>query len=376
MKKLFLAFAALISVISLHSCKEEVELVSNSVETAIVYGLLDQSDSIHFVKINRAFIGPGNALEIAQIPDSNYFNTVVAKIEEVTPSGIVARSWNLKDTMITNKDQNGVFYAPEQKVYVMYSKSIDNSSSATNQPLNPDNTYRLSIDIDNGKFQISGETALVKNVSIPTNTGVGSLYGSFNFFQNNEYKTTAMTVNTGNSSVVNATLKFNYRDYTATDYSTYIDKSFNWNLGEQAVENAGTLFFSASGQTFYDLVLSNVTSSDPSIIRRRYTSVEIIVTGGSEDLYNYITLNQPASSLAQTKPEFTNLVATNDKRVIGIFSSRFTYSIFKDAGKSTAVRALNKTSTEKLCKLNLTPPFCTDHSIDAADPSLSAIMCP
>lgn len=364
MKKVFLVLVALISVLSFNSCKEEVELVGNSVETAIVYGLMDQSDSIHYVKINRAFIGPGNALEIAQIPDSNYFNSVVAKIEEITPSGTVARTWNLKDTTITNKDQNGVFYAPEQKVYVMYSKSIDDSDLGTKQPLDPNNTYRLSINIDNGKFEVTGETALVKDVNIPSNSGVGSLYGTFKFYQNNEYKSTSMTVNPGNSNVVNTTLKFNYRDYTALDYSTFVDRSFKWNLGEQTVENGAQLFFTANGETFYDLVLSNVSTNDPAIKRRKYTSMEIIVTAGSEDLYNYITLNQPASSLAQTKPEYTNLIATNNKKVIGIFSSRYTYTVYKDAGKSTAVRALDKSSTEKLCKLNLIPAFCSDHNLD------------
>ena len=52
-------------------------MIGDFKETAVVYGLLDQSDSVHYVKINRAFIGPGNSLEFAQIPDSNYFETTV-----------------------------------------------------------------------------------------------------------------------------------------------------------------------------------------------------------------------------------------------------------------------------------------------------------
>jgi hypothetical protein len=63
------------------SCNEEVNLIGGFEETAVIYGLLDQSDSLHYIKINRAFIGPGNSLDIAQIPDSNYFDQVDAKIE-------------------------------------------------------------------------------------------------------------------------------------------------------------------------------------------------------------------------------------------------------------------------------------------------------
>ena len=65
------------------SCEEDIILDGDFVETAVVYGLLDQADSIHFIKITRAFIGPGSALDIAQIPDSSYFNQVEATVSEV-----------------------------------------------------------------------------------------------------------------------------------------------------------------------------------------------------------------------------------------------------------------------------------------------------
>ncbi|TAF89039.1 MAG: hypothetical protein EAZ48_01940, partial [Flavobacteriia bacterium] len=58
---------------ALSSCEEDIILDGDFVETAVVYGLLDQADSIHMIKITRAFIGPGSALDIAQIPDSSYF---------------------------------------------------------------------------------------------------------------------------------------------------------------------------------------------------------------------------------------------------------------------------------------------------------------
>ena len=87
MRKLILFF---LTVCSLWSCNEKIDLIGDFRETAIVYGLLDHSDSLHYIKITRAFIGPGNALEIAQIADSSYFNTVEATIEEIE-DGVVTR---------------------------------------------------------------------------------------------------------------------------------------------------------------------------------------------------------------------------------------------------------------------------------------------
>ena len=59
MKKTFGLLASI--VFFLFSCKEEIELTGNFKETAVVYALLDASESTHMMKITRAFIGPGNS---------------------------------------------------------------------------------------------------------------------------------------------------------------------------------------------------------------------------------------------------------------------------------------------------------------------------
>ena len=113
-----------------NSCSEKIELIGNFDETAVIYGILDQSDSLHYIKINRAFIGPGNALDIAQIPDSSYFDQVEATVSEWV-NGVQVRSWLLSDTIIDNKESNGVFYAPNQKLY--YFKTLPTNSDQSQQ---------------------------------------------------------------------------------------------------------------------------------------------------------------------------------------------------------------------------------------------------
>jgi len=91
------------------SCNEKIDLIGDYKETAVVYGLLDQSDSLHYIKITRAFIGPGNAVNIAKIPDSSYFQNVDARIKEFV-GGDLKRTWILKDTVVSGKNSNGAFY--------------------------------------------------------------------------------------------------------------------------------------------------------------------------------------------------------------------------------------------------------------------------
>ena len=357
-----------LGLIVLNSCNEKIELIGDFVETAVVYGLLDQADSLHYIKINRAFIGPGNALEIAQIADSSYFTNVDATISEYL-NGNLTRSWLLRDTILDNKDPNGVFYAPEQKVYYFktmptgFNGVIQTSTNPQMTSLNPQAIYKIDIVINNGAFSVSGETELVRGITSAAATQ------NFNFkFADNpgEYTSTGITVSsTGNSFILNTQLKITYDEW---ENNTYSEKSFFWNLGEADVQPSSSKIFTANGQTFYDLMKSNC-SENLAITKRTFKGVTIKITGGAEELYNFIAVNKPSSGLAQSKPTYTNLSVTNGKRVIGIFSSRQTVEIYHPfyvSPQQAFLRALDKKSTRELCQGPITGLylFCSNHPGD------------
>ncbi|MCH1478882.1 MAG: hypothetical protein L7U23_02165 [Crocinitomicaceae bacterium] len=370
MIKLFSAFSI---IVILFSCNEQIELSGDFKETAIVYGLLDHSDSMHYVKITRAFIGPGNAVDIAQIEDSSYFNSVYATIEELE-GGTVTRTWVLSDTIIENKDTNGVFFAPTQKVY--YFKTLPTTISTSGafgtvqtspnpqlSSLNPNAQYRLNADINDGLFRVSATTDLVNGLT----TNATSQNFTFKFASNpGEYKAQSVTIsNTGNAHVVNAKIGINIAEYIGEDA---VSQTIDWTIGENDVMPNSSITFSAQGETFYNRVIDNVTN-DPLIDQRNFLGFEVVMTGGSEDLYNYITVNQPSSSLAQTKPTYTNLEVTNDYRVIGIFSSIQTIKTFRPfyvSPQQAFIRAIDKKSTQELCEGPITGllQFCSKHPAD------------
>ncbi len=367
-KYLYFIFISL-GLIVLNSCNEKIELIGDFVETAVVYGLLDQADSLHYIKINRAFIGPGNALEIAQIADSSYFTNVDATISEYL-NGNLTRSWLLRDTILDNKDPNGVFYAPEQKVYYFktmptgFNGVIQTSTNPQMTSLNPQAIYKIDIVLNDGAFSVSGETELVRGITSAAATQ------NFNFkFADNpgEYTSTGITVSsTGNSFVLNTQLKIAFNEW---ENNTYSEKSFFWNLGEADVQpNDPSTIFTANGETFYNLMKSNCTENS-TITKRTFKGVTIKITGGAEELYNFIAVNKPSSGLAQSKPTYTNLTATNGKRVIGIFSSRQTVEIYHPfyvSQQQAYLRALDKKSTKELCQGPITGLylFCSNHPGD------------
>lgn len=367
---LFTLFAGL--AIAFQSCKEDIDLVGTYNETAVVYGLLDQSDSVHFIKITRTFIGDGvtSNIDVAGIADSSYFDSVEGTVTEFymdangNPTVPTGRSFALRDTVVYNKDINGIFYAPEQKLYYFDNTKVDPVTNPTGNPLNEDYYYKLDLVINNGEFEVSGGTGLVRGMSNSNIAGSTQPYRFVN--ASNEFISTSVNVQNatdGTASVINTTLLIEFTEWVGTTGTT---KTFKWQLGEiEGIEAGDLVAFGAPGATFYNQIAEHVTKDNPNIDKRTFNSITTVITGGAQELLNYMQVNEPTSSIAQAKPTYTNLTATNGHGVVGIFSARNVISIYKPFidPLSQQVRCINQKSTEYLCIGTITNPylFCSDH---------------
>ncbi|MFA7274550.1 MAG: hypothetical protein WC044_11805 [Crocinitomicaceae bacterium] len=367
-KFLLISLLALIAF-SFQSCNEDVQLATEYKEVPVIYGLLDQSDSLHFIKINRAFIGPGNAFDIAQIADSNYFTNVNAKIEEVINNTVV-RSWTLRDTTLYTKSTNGLFYAPENKVYYFDTKT---------NPLLENATYRLTVDINEGKLIVQGETRLVSGFAtqIGANTSVLSNNNLTLKFAKDpgELISTSIWCQAGTAAFGNVSLDIEISEYRGTD-STHIHVP--WVVSESTVAN-NKITGVALGQTFYDLVKSKLTN-DNTIDKRNFEGFRVTYTGGADELYKYILVNKPTSSLTQSKPTFTNLTVTEGYSVVGLFSARNVFSIYIPFinPDSQYIRCIDANTMRELCQGAITGNayyFCSQHPIDNSSSNPKPYAC-
>ena len=122
--KIYTSFVTfVILVLTLSSCKDEIKINGSAVPSAVVYAVLDPSETIHYIKVNRAFVTADNQLEAAAIADSNYFSSVSGTVKEYY-YGTLKRTFNLEDTLVENK-ASGVFYYPQQKVYMFKTTESD-----------------------------------------------------------------------------------------------------------------------------------------------------------------------------------------------------------------------------------------------------------
>lgn len=339
-------FALIITIFS--SCSTDFDVVDKWKDRTIVFGLLNSNDSIHYIKINKAFLGTGNAFNYAAIRDSSEYAQLTARIEEYNTSNVLVATYNLRDTLLTNREP-GLFYYPEQKVYYF----IKNN-------LNENNTYKLIANVgENGK-EITGETKLVKQGffnSTISNPFLAIPLANSNSSQNNIYPNLNIKFNKPeNANRCDVYLCLNYIEHTTSGIS---GKKLEWRIYSATDLNpssqAEISLPAYNGQSFYQTI-SNLIQPDPNVIKRVYKSIDFVLYASHPDLTTYISVNEPSTGIVQEKPLFTNL-RTADNTAYGIFSSR----------KEIRVKAkmLSENSVRELCTGQYTGNlgFCSDSSM-------------
>ena len=160
---------ALLAASLLTACSTELDINEPYKDITIVYGLLNQKDSVHFVKVNKAFLGTGNALDLAQVRDSSEYSGEAisyAKVFRVSSSGAVLDSFPLLDSLVQNREP-GTFYSPVQKLKYFvtpYTQSIPASNLGVRMFLWQDDSYRLVLNV-NGKT-VTAETPITNDFKV------------------------------------------------------------------------------------------------------------------------------------------------------------------------------------------------------------------
>lgn len=331
---------------AISGCKTEFSVNGEYQKTAIVNAIIDFNDTIHYLKINKTFLGDGNAFDFAAIPDSSYFSSVDGTVKEVV-NGTVNRTFTLRDTLIENKDESGVFYAPQQRLYYFY--------TAPNEKLDKDAILRLNLNLDNGDNIVTGETELVSGLSIESPNDFTPLALAEALVEDDtDYLRPSISFKTGTSAqYFDLRIIFRYNEFEGTNNTI---KEFEWKVADLAKDqlavspnNQASIVL--NGKNFYEQVAAKI-SIDPAVTRRTVHSLDFVLTGGSQDLVNYIAVNQPVSSLAQSKPTFTNLSGG-----LGIFTSRSKVVRTRLNGVPNGpatIRILNQNSTRQLCQGQIT----------------------
>jgi len=299
MRKFRFCFLLALCTGILLSCKQSLDVNEQWKDITIVYGILDQSDTIHYIKITKAFLGPGDALQYAKIPDSsNYSARLEVRLDEYSNNTFI-KSLILNDTLITNKD-SGIFYFPVQKVY------------STKEKLDQAYQYRLWIrNTETGKL-IQANTILVNNFVLEK----PAMLPGVDFVP--QQATDVQWISPVGGKRYQLTFRIHYSEYHYGDSAKtfhYLDWLTFTKVRSLDSKGGETMLFTLPGIDFYKYLGDNL-SPNPDIVRS-LGRCDLIFLTGSDDLDSYLEVSQQSNSIIEFKPPFSDIA-----NGIGLYASR------------------------------------------------------
>ena len=306
MKKIYLILS--VFAIAFTSCETDFDVNTEWEEVTVVYGLLDSGNDHknQLIKINKAFLGKMDALQMAQYADSINFNpnNLDVNIYRIR-NGSIIDSIALDTTIIikdslTNNGETGIFSIDNNIIYTFENDNFLNSNSE----------YEILIKNSITGNQVSSLTNIISNFDFDMGSGF-----PFGFIE---------TWIPGNPSATKFSSTVVTWDNSADNGVQYqIDLIFNYNennIAKNLIYTSSVLdetaIFEFEGEKFFNF-LKNELDKDP-LVDREFISIDLVMTVGSEDLKTYRTINEEITGIVQERPQFTNI-----NNGIGLFSSRF-----------------------------------------------------
>lgn len=290
-----IAFFAFL-LLSIVSCKNDIEVNAPYKDIAVIYGFLDQNQPIQYIRIQKMYQNSTDLStnEGAQIADSLYFDTLVVNLVNLT-NGATYPCWRV-DTI--PKD-SGFFSSARNTLYAV---SIPKNNGANEQ-------YELKVLYPKSNATFGGKTNLVKDAVIEERRVVIRTNLAGHFFRMNYFPGL-------NSALYDVDLRFYYKEALKSDTSIYSIKYVDYNLSKSKLVKYGVQETEFVYSAPYYEFLSEAFKPDANVVRSAL-SFELRTIGGTAEFENLLSLSTPNLSIVSKNPTYTNI--TNG---IGIFTSR------------------------------------------------------
>ncbi|PKP16620.1 MAG: hypothetical protein CVU06_14340, partial [Bacteroidetes bacterium HGW-Bacteroidetes-22] len=260
-------------LVLLQSCETDFELNSSWKDIPIVYGILNPGSKTQNIRIQRAFLGDGNAMTFAQVVDSNYYDTafIRAKIIEMNESTVV-RTIKLKPVWVHRDSlEQTTFYNPSFPYALIYKTEsysyyeVDEITGDTIW-LNPSHTFKIEITNSRTGKIITSSTPLVGRVSLKLpNFNLSNPQLSINPTAYNVIKWTK----TGSGARYESILRFYYKEYHPGMNDTtlnFVDMNFGYLSGPTSGSDFVVKYY---GENYYKLLGTKIPA-DHTVKRIAY----------------------------------------------------------------------------------------------------------
>lgn len=345
MKKILYLFTI---ILALSGCETDLDIIGEYKDITVVYGLLNQNDAEHTLRIQKAFLGEASALEMAKYADSIYYDTTKINVKLIDSDD---NEILFHPAVVEKKDSGGFYYGDKEILY----KSTAN--------LNASRDYTLVITKTSDTATVTANTPLIQDFAVTKPNASG---GSVSFLlSEGNYTAFNVLYNTAKNAIKHKlTIRFYYREYNLSTPNDKKLKWIDWVQPEFEASNASggePVQLNVNGEDFYRFLKNNL-KVDPNVerligkgeawegtpnISNATDHLDFIFELGGETLFNYINLNEPSLGVAQDKPSYTNI--TNG---LGVFSCRYNKNIAKKTLNLPSINEL--TGGQYTANLNFT----------------------
>jgi len=309
-----LAFALIIPLaILMNACSTDLDINGDRKEVTIVYGILDATSQYQYIKINRAFLGDGNALLFAQIPDSTLYPYLLnVKLQAFDNSNNMVEEY-IADTVHIYKESD-IFYDGYQPYYRFIIPTYYSTYNSDTAWLNYNYTYKIVITNPVTGNICESETPVIKNFTLEKPSPYSP---TISFASDNTNSIDWKSATNGKRYEVKFIFTY-YEIYTANQLDT-IEKTNSWTIGtttSNSTAGGENMVLNYNNQDFFYLLGARLEERPD--VQRYPGKVKLILTIATDEMNTYIDVNQPSNSIIQEKPSYTNI-----SNGVGLFASKY-----------------------------------------------------
>jgi hypothetical protein len=313
--KRFNIYFLLSCLLVVQSCDNDFNVIDDYRSTTVVYSLLNFRDSSQYVRVQRSYLGEGNAYLMAQVADSIYQDTnhLVVTLQKFMNGQPVDSFIQFKVATGFQKEE-GLF---SNYPHIIYKSFDDPLTSQKEDFIDKKASYKLTVHNNNSSEAIFASTPIVKDVTLDLASPLLYPSTSINLGSDHPFKVDATFPEFG--KVMNLTVKFNYTEYT-TGTTFFENKTLNYVLEDYVSlnERGGQKFtYELSGEKFFAWLKTKI-KNDPTLSRPAIlANLDFIFTIGASEFYNYYLVGNNSALLNDVIPTYTNVTGG-----LGLVSSK------------------------------------------------------
>lgn len=307
----FILWALALTLFS--SCENELNVAADYKEVAIVYGLLNPTDDVNYIRIQKAYLDEKvGALSFSNIPDSLYFDTLDVSITEFL-GGVEGNTYPLRrvdGNLIGIPKDSGLFTNEVNYLYQL--NAPVKASSYFN-----DYEYKLTIFNPKTGNIVTSSTLTVgtAEVSAPASEQSKNLI----ILSDSNFKVVALYKEGKYARAYDMIMRIKVEEINAEDTSQREILELDWVMFSdretRSLRGFEETAYGVPAVSFFNFLKSNLDSTKN--VKRRLLGFDLFTYGIGDDLNTYISVNEPSIGIVQKKPEYTNI-----QNGFGIFSSR------------------------------------------------------